>query len=90
MTAPKVEAYFTEDGEPWGAFVYGHDVEIASITLADINAGLDYMEIDPLDEMPEVERLWMRQEPEDNSDHPWFWCNASDEGAIAVTGVRFL
>ena len=89
MTLPKMECLTTEDGDPWGVYVYGHDVEVASITLADINTALDYVEIDPLDAMPQVERLWMRQEPSADSDYPWFWCSPGDEGAVAVTGVCF-
>jgi hypothetical protein len=85
----KIEAMTTEDGDPWGVFAYGHDIPIKDFTLANINAALDEFDIEPLDEMPKVNRLWMRQEPEGDSDFPWFWCEEADAGAIAVTGVSF-
>lgn len=85
-----VEALTTEDGDPWGVYVYGH-IDPALLTLDLINEALDYIGCDPLDRS-EPEHLWMHAEEDEDggmSDYPWHFCAAGTEGAIAVTGIDF-
>lgn len=85
-----VEALTTEDGDPWGVYVYGH-IDPALLTLDLINEALDEIGHAPRDRA-EPEHLWMHAEEDEAgvmSDYPWHFCPAGTEGAIAVTGIDF-
>ena len=80
----------TEDGDPWGVYVYGH-IDPALLTLDLINEALDEIGHAPRDRA-EPEHLWMHAEEDEAgvmSDYPWHFCPAGTEGAIAVTGIDF-
>jgi hypothetical protein len=92
-----VEFFQTEDGEPWGAFVYGH-VDPSSVDRdieAEINRSLEAGDID-LEHFADwtfdpaqVMHHWFNQEEDAAEDAPFYWCEAGDLGATPVTGVRF-
>jgi hypothetical protein len=85
-----VEALTTEDGDPWGVYVYGH-IDPALLTLDLINEALDEIGHAPRDRA-EPDHLWMHAEEDEAgvmSDYPWHFCPAGTEGAIAVTGIDF-
>lgn len=91
-----VEFFMTEDGEPWGLFVYGH-VDPASVAgelqqafeqhrqLGEVDADYDDWKVDP----GSIIHLWMRQRENAPEDLSFYWCEADAPGAISVTGIRF-
>lgn len=84
--------YTTEDGDPWAAFVMGH-VDQSLVTLDMVNEELEFHGLDPVQQI-NVEHLHVLSEAEDpdeggSPEWPWHWCSGGDEGAVAITGVKF-
>ncbi|QEN86904.1 hypothetical protein FZC33_11440 [Labrys sp. KNU-23] len=91
-----VEFFRTEDGEPWGLFVYGH-VDPASVAnelqqtferhrdLGEVDEEWDGWAVDP----GEIRQYWTYQREDAPEDLSFYWCEAGRAGAISVTGIRF-
>lgn len=84
--------YTTGDGDPWAVFVMGH-VDQSLVTLDVVNERLESQGFDPVEQI-KVEHLHMWSKADDPDDSvspewPWLWCSEGDEGAVAITGVRF-
>lgn len=78
--------FSTEDGDPWGGFLYGHK-DVGLLTLEKVNDALDDAGHEPVEKV-EPKHLWMVEDDE-GGDHPWNWCDADTPGAVAITAVQF-
>lgn len=92
------EAGVTEDGEPWGVYVYGHHDLAAfesEVYRARMLKEMERVGIENpagwLDDKP-AQHLWMHdfsEDPDDPDEFGLMFCEAEQPGAIAITGGRF-
>ncbi|MFT4129933.1 hypothetical protein [Labrys sp. (in: a-proteobacteria)] len=91
-----VEFFRTEDGEPWGLFVYGHvdpisvanDLQLAfeqHRSLGEVDEEWADWSVDP----DSIGNVWMYQREDAPEDASFYWCETGKAGAIPVTGIRF-
>ena len=86
--------YYDEDGAPWAIFLYGHDHDLR--TLRSLACKEEMRQACIGDDSPfngnlNIGRWWIRDlgEAADDSDHPYHFCDAGDDGAIAISGAKF-
>lgn len=92
MSDPELIFFTDDEGYPWACFAWG-DVPYDTFSAARIAAAAEEVDVDEealdLDAFT-VTTFWIRPGGANGDfDETWHFCQAEDDGARKVTGVRF-
>lgn len=86
--------FYDVDGDLWAIFLYGHDHDLRTLRSVTCKEEMRRASIGNDQHFSgnlNIGRWWIRDmgDAADDPDHSYHFCEAGDEGAVAISGARF-